>query len=94
MSVLSKLKSNDLLARVRETYRRPAGAKEAEPSAIATDPPGLGPRPLVVAVYDPADGTYAFDESLSQAERRQIIEDDDWFDRAEKRMEKWRNKWL
>lgn len=77
-----------LLARIRKTY--PAATVVATDAVradgAAQDPPRpREPRPFAVAACMPGE-LPAFDPCLSQAERRDIQESLDWFDRMDARV--------
>lgn len=88
MGILDELKKTDLLARIRQTY--PASAQTAaratdagQETSIAAKQP-KEPRPFAVAACMPGE-LPVFDPCLSQAERRDIQESLDWFDRMDAR---------
>ena len=62
------------------------------PASPAASPPDAKLAPFVTTVWEPPGfrgpedpGGYFFDESVSQAERKEFVEAVDWFDRADAR---------
>ena len=92
------------VARIRATYPAAVQAKQPEAAGTAQQPAAAptfpnskrpAPRPFVVAVFEPAGfrgpddpGGWFFDDSLSQAERRECIAETENFERADARMKR------
>jgi hypothetical protein len=77
-----------------------AAAVQQAATATPTNPSPKRPaRPFVSAVWEPANlrgdgdpGGFFFDDSLSQAERKEFIEALDWFNRQDARKKQARKK--